>query len=135
MVKKPPVRVVLDTNILISAAIFRGNPATILNLIFQKEIKAVTTLPLIAELSRVLTQKFRWTDNELNFLQNNISRHFSRVYPSIQVAVLKDEPDNRILEAAHEGKCDFIITGDKKLLSLKSYKNIKILTPQSFLES
>lgn len=48
--------------------------------------------------------------------------------------VTKDKDDNRVLEAAVEGGCQFVITGDKELLELKKYKKIQILTAEEFLE-
>jgi predicted nucleic acid-binding protein len=48
--------------------------------------------------------------------------------------VVFDEPDNRILECAAEAKADFIVTGDKHLLSLKHFQNIKIISLSNFLE-
>ncbi len=46
---------------------------------------------------------------------------------------VRDRDDNRVLEAAVEGDCDFIITGDRDLLELCKYKKIKIITPAQFL--
>jgi len=49
--------------------------------------------------------------------------------------LLDDEPDNRILECAVEVKADFIVTGDKHLLSLKHFKDTNIITLSDFLET
>ncbi len=57
---------------------------------------------------------------------------FVLVYPKDTVIIVSDDPDNRILEAAVEGKCDFIVTGDKMLLKLGIYKGIKIVTAADF---
>lgn len=46
---------------------------------------------------------------------------------------LRDPADNQVLETAVVGKCDFLITGDKDLLSVKRYNQLQIITPSQFL--
>jgi hypothetical protein len=66
-------------------------------------------------------------------------RHISKVStvlkPNIRLNVLKDAPDNRILECAKQAHADLIVTGDKHLLDLKSYENIGITNIAGFLYS
>ena len=63
-------------------------------------------------------------------------KKFSEVVnPKERLAIIADDPDNRILECAAAGQTDFIISGDKHLLHLKNYQGIKILTPAAFLEA
>lgn len=56
------------------------------------------------------------------------------VSPKKRITVVRDSTDNKIIEAAVEGKCEYIVTGDKDLLVLGKYKNIKIVSPKEFLE-
>ena len=49
-------------------------------------------------------------------------------------AVAADPDDNKYIEAAVEGLAQFVVTGDKHLLSLKSYENIRIITPRVFVD-
>jgi putative PIN family toxin of toxin-antitoxin system len=63
-------------------------------------------------------------------------RDFSKVVlPKVRLAVIADDPDNRILECSLEGQADYIISGDKHLLNLKNYQGITIVTPGDFWES
>lgn len=87
---------------------------------------------LISELTGVLRKKFAVSESDIVDFKNEIQDSFEIVYPASSIHILKDEPDNRVLEAALEGNCDYIITGDKALLALKQYKNIRILTPSEF---
>ena len=57
------------------------------------------------------------------------------VKPEQTVRVLRDEPDNRILECAVFGKADLIVTGDKEMLRLKEYMGVKIASLRDYLES
>lgn len=130
-----PLKVVLDTNILISALLFGGKPRQILKLVLNKQIKAVTSLILLAELSDVLMKKFDFSLEKTSLFEQKIKKYFQVVYPTQTINILKDTADNRVLEAAKTGDCQIIVTGDKELLELKEYKEIKILTADEFLSS
>ena len=129
-----PTRVVLDTNVLVSAIIYGGKPKEILSLVFDKTLTAITSPVLLAELVDVLGKKFAMRSNDVLLVEQEIKKHFVLVYPKQTIDVLEnDPPDNRVLEAAVEGICGFIVTGDKELLGLKFFMNTKITTPDQFL--
>lgn len=128
-----PVKVVLDTNILISAIGFGGKPREIFLLVLSKKIIAVSSSIMLAELEEVVSKKFPRLEYDFHRVSRRINRRFKIVRPRVSLNVLRDEDDNRVLEAAKEGKCDYIITGDKELLKLKSFKNISIITVEQFL--
>lgn len=134
MAKKPP-RVVLDSNILISALVYGGKPDQIYNLILDKQAIAITSPILLSELREILIKKFKFELDRIEQLEQIISHNFIVVNPGKIIALTRDEDDNRVLEAALEGGCSYIITGDKDLLDLKTFKNIKILTPDTFLST
>jgi len=133
MVKKP-VKVLLDTNVLISALIFGGKPEQTYNLVLDNQITAITSTILLAELTETLLKKFNFESIRITQLERIIKKHFKIVYSSETFHIQKDEPDNRVLEASVEGECDYIVTGDKELLTLATFKKIKIVTANQFLE-
>ncbi len=125
--------VVLDTNVIVSAVVYGGLPREILALVIAKKIFVVISPVLSAELWDVLSrEKFSVSSSDLEMLKETIMEYFVLVQPKKTVDILEDDPDNRVLEVAVEGKCDFIITGDKLLLKLKGYKGIKIVTAADF---
>lgn len=126
-------RVVLDTNIIISALVFGGKPEQIYNLVLEKQILVITSPILLAELTEILIKKFKFNAIKMKQLERIIKKHFKLVYPDKIINVVADEDDNRVLEAAIEGKCGYIVTGDKKLLDLGSFKKIEIITADQFL--
>lgn len=128
-------KVTLDTNILISALVYGGKPELVLRLIVEKKVNGVTSLILLAELLDTLINKFRFEFLRIQQIERLIKKHFHFVYPKKVLDVVRDEDDNRVLEAALEGRCDFVITGDQDLLELRNYKKIKILTAEEFLQS
>lgn len=134
MVKKP-LKVVLDTNILVSALIFGGKPEQVYNLVLEKQITAVISMILFSELLETLIKKFNFGPKRIEQLERIIKKHFKIVYPKVTINVIKDDDDNRVLEVASEGRCSYIVTGDKDLLDLATFKNIKIVTPNVFLSS
>lgn len=129
-----PPRIVLDTNVLISAVGFGGKPREILNLVLDDQIRVVTSPILLAELEDVIHKKFPSLSNDFNKLSIQIKKKFRMVKPKETIEILKDIEDNRVLEAAIEGKCGYIVTGDSDLLILKTFREIKILTPDDFLK-
>lgn len=131
---KVPQRVLLDTNILVSAIVFGGKPGKALNLTLDGAFKVVTSVVLWAELVDVINKKFPLSQQDLALFQKQALKTFEVVHPKLAIDILHDSADNRVLEAAVEGRCDFIVTGDKELLTQHSYKKIKILTCDEFLK-
>lgn len=129
-----PLKVVLDTNILISALVYGGKPEQIYNLVLEKQMIAITTNILIAELLENLTKKFNFEQGRIEQLGRIIKKHFNVVHPKDIIKVIRDEDDNRVLEAAIAGNCEVIITGDRDLLDLGNFEDVEILTPEEFLE-
>lgn len=129
-----PVRVVLDTNIFISALVYGGVPEKVLRVILAKEIQVVVSPVLQAELIDIITKKFPLSLADMYLLEEEMQKSFVIVRPRIVLDVVRDKDDNKVLEAAVEGNCDFIITGDLDLLDLSKYKNIKVVTPNQFLQ-
>lgn len=128
------LKLVLDTNILISAIAFGGKPKEVLNLVLDEKVIAVTSPILLAEFQEVYNKNFplKFVDFELTL--EKIEEIFKMVKPKRSLKIVRDEDDNRVLEAAVEGGCDFIITGDKDLLDLGKYKKINIMKADEFLE-
>lgn len=131
---KKPLNVLFDTNILISAHVFGGQPEKAYNLILEKQIIAVTSPFLIGELTETLLKKFGFELRRVKQFEKNINKYFKIIYPSLIINILKDTEDNRVLEAAVEGNCDYIITGDKELLNLGIFRGIKIVSAKDFLK-
>lgn len=132
---KNRIKVVLDTNVLISAIVFGGIPKKVLNLILKEKFIGVTSISLMAELSEVVHKKFPFRKSDLEYLEDQMITDFEIVKPRKVLRAVRDDDDNRVLEAAVEGGCEFIVTGDEDLLILKTFREIKIITPAEFLVS
>lgn len=135
MASKP--KVVFDTNILISAIIFGGNPKTCLELARSGKLELYTSKPLLLEFAQKLKVKFKWDDQDINDVIEGIAKFAQITEPKLKITLIKkDPPDNRVLECALEAKVDYIVSGDKKhILSLKKFKNTLILSSTQFLKN
>ena len=133
--KRPELKVVLDTNIYISAILFGGNPERIRKLSKEKELEILISEAIIAEIAEVLRKKFNWESWQISQIIDEIRESATLIIPNQTLSITKgDEDDNRILECAVEGKVQYIVSGDKQhLLPLKEYQGVKILSPSEFL--
>lgn len=134
--KKEKRKVVLDTNILVSALNFPGKERKIFDLFLQGEIDVYISPFILEELSYTLVKKFKWKNSDCQKIIKKIKKKAVLVEPKERISIIKEkEADNRILECAFEAKVDFIISGDKKhLFPLKKFKGIKILRASEFLK-
>ena len=133
--KKPELKVVLDTNIYISAILFGGNPERIRKLSKEKKLEILISEAIIAEVAEVLRKKFNWKSWQISQIIDEIRETATLIIPNQTLSMTKnDEDDNRILECAVEGKVQYIVSGDKQhVLPLKEYQGVKILSPAEFL--
>jgi hypothetical protein len=128
------MKIILDTNILISAFVFGGKPEQILELIISKNLTAITSNILLREFLNVLKLKFHYSQRKLKLAEVYIRKYFIIINPKKVPLVIKNDPfDNNVLAVADIGKANFIISGDNHLLKLRKYKKIPIIAPHIFL--
>lgn len=131
------IRVVLDTNVLISAFLVPGsNPDKVLRLARNESIQIIGSPEILEELEQTLRKKIKYPEIKIKDVMVWLKNSVKVISPVHTVTkVCKKESDHRIIECALSGGARFIISGDKKhLLSLKKYKDIEIISPAEFLE-
>ena len=128
-------KVVLDTNVYISAIVFGGKPEEIRKLSREGKISLLISEAILKEIAEALRRKFNWQNWQISQAIDEIRELATLVIPGEVISVIKeDDADNRILECALEGKAQYIVSGDEHhLLPLKEYQGIKILSPTDFL--
>lgn len=128
------MRIVFDTNILVSALIFPGKQAHLaLDRIIEGQDELLLSKPILDELLGVLARKFSRDREELSRLALWLADVATWVNPTSRIRALEDEPDNRILECAVTGDAAQVVTGDKELLRLGSFRGIIIVTLRDYL--
>lgn len=127
---------VLDTNILVSAAIARGNEFELLELAKEGRYELILSTGILEEFEGVVSQeRFGFTKNIREEIINNVIKIAKIVDPKGKIDAVKEDPDdNKIIECALEGKADYIISGDKHLLKLGKFQGIEVITTTKFLE-
>ena len=129
------MRVVLDTNIIISAFIFPGGPPeAVYRLVLEGRVELVTSRPLLVELVRVLTEKFGWDSSRADDVVAQVARLGQVVRPTETVSEITADPsDDRVLEAAAEGGAEVIVSGDRHLLRIGTWRAVRIEPAAKFL--
>ena len=128
------MRAVFDTNIFVSALVHPGGQAekAVLGAVDGKFELAISK-PVIHEVLDVLARKFDRNAEELARVAVFLTELTHVVNPRKTVRVLRDDPDNRVLECAAVARADVIVTGDRAMLALKEYAGIRLLTLRQFL--
>ena len=129
-----PLEVTADANIYISALEFGGVPLQFIDAARANVFRVAISDPLLAEVHRILRDKFHWPKETLDEALISIADFTRRVRPALTIdAVPTDPDDNRVLECAVEAKSEFIVTGDNDLLRLGRYADIRIVRVADFM--
>ena len=129
------MRVVFDSNVLLAAMLFpEGRAAAAVENILDGVDDLVISRPILQEVLSVLASKFSRDREELSRVAVVLGEMGEIVNPSRRLTVFRDEPDNRILECAVEGKADAIVTGDKATLALGQYQGIRLISLAEYLD-
>jgi uncharacterized protein len=135
------MRVVIDTNVWLSALLWGGQPGLIIELIEQKQIQAISSENILTELTDILQKpKLQKRLDRLIITADEIVIIAKRlmtlvVIEEIVIPELRDPKDEMVLATAIAGDAQAVISGDKDLLVLHPYRNISILLPQKFLST
>jgi putative PIN family toxin of toxin-antitoxin system len=130
------VRVVLDTNTVVSALLFSGISSKLVSLWQKDLITLLVSREVLDEYLRVLSYpKFELSEVEIKeLIQEEILPYAEVVKPKRRLRVVRRDPsDDKFLECAVAGKARVIISGDKDLSSLGRYRQIRIQSPAQFL--
>lgn len=140
MGKKSKMKVVLDTNVIISILLWKGKTRKILDLTQNGKVDIITSDKIITELKKVITYpKFLILVNQSNLTSGRLVRRYLESVKLVKdrylLKIIEDDPsDNIVLSCALSAKADFIVSGDKHLLNLKKFQNIPILSPKEFID-
>ena len=130
------LRVVADTNTLVSAVISKGNEFELLNLAHEGKLEIVLSPQILKEFRNVISRaKFGFSEEQIDNAFKQLINTTTIVVPSIKLDIIKeDTSDNKVLECAEAGNADYIVSGDRHLLKLKEYKNIRIVRTSEVLK-
>lgn len=127
-------RLVVDTNVLVSAFLWEGMPGRLIELAGEKEVQLFTSRALIDELDEVLhrrklARQVAATGLTAEAMVKNYRRIASLVtVRQFAVQVSRDADDDRVLACSVAARADLVVSGDRDLLSLESFQDIPIVT-------
>lgn len=133
------MRIVTDTNVLISATFWYGDSFRILELVEKGKIKLILSPEILDEYTKVLQyeeiqEKIR--DKHLNILLTvgKIAELAEIIILQSTHKLIRDSDDDKFINCAMDGKAEWIISKDEDLLALKEFQGIKIIKPEEFLK-
>lgn len=135
------MRLVADTNTVISGLLWGGTPGRLIDLAVDGQIKLITSLPLLAELEGVLARdKFSAQLAKRGLSVGDVFDGYVALVETVAPAkiaptIIRDPADDQVLAAALAGKVDLIVSGDAHLLDLKLFHGIEIVTSAMVLEN
>ncbi len=129
------MKVVFDTNIFISAFVIPGGKAeAAYSHALRKDFTLYSSVAILTETVQKLREKFGWQQDKITSLLRTIAKVAVVIKTEPHLHVLRDEPDNRVLECAEAVGADFIVTGDKHLLFLKHFQKSNVIKLSDFLK-
>ena len=129
------MRVVLDTNVIVSGLNFPGNERLVLELALRGRFELCQSPFILEEVAGVLVRKFDWTEERSYEALRALWDAATVVEPPrLPELIESDHADNRILECAVEASADYLVTGDRRhLLPLQEHQDTRILNAPRFL--
>jgi len=129
------MRILIDTNVLISALFWGGPPGHVVDLAAAGHFEAVTSAELIAELEDVLAENFAVPQEQIDLVVRDVLSYAQIVGPVEEIRVrVRDRADIKVIAAAVAGSADFIVTGDRDLLSLGEVHGVRVIGVSAFLK-
>lgn len=130
------MKIVLDTNVLMSGIFFSGPPHEILKAWQNGKVSFIVTEEIITEYQRVaeeLSGQFSGVD--IDRIIEMLTVHTEIVDPhEFPISICDDPDDNKFISCALAGKCKIIVSGDKHLLRVSGYKSIEVLKARNFID-
>ena len=129
------MRVILDTNVIVSGLNFPGNERLVLDLARRGRFDLYLSPFILEEVDGVLVRKFGWSQDRASQARRVLEKTAIVIEPRRSAASMTaSQSDNRILECAESASADYLVTGDRQhLLPLKEHEGTRILNAPRFL--
>lgn len=129
------MRIVIDTNVVASAIFFGGRPAALLRMVITRTLSAVATEEIVDEYQETVNYLMKKYSEKLDeFSLIPVVSAMEIIPASHNIHVCRDPDDDKFISCAVDGQCYYIVSGDKDLLTLGNYENIRILTVSEFMK-
>lgn len=129
-------KVVIDTNVLISAFMFSGMPNQVLQEVIKEKCDLYLSHEILNEFLHVLSRpKFQLTEPQVKLFYEELIHITNIVYPQKKLKIVKVDPSDDILfECALEAGSGFLISGNRHVLNIGHYRTTKVITPREYID-
>ena len=129
------MRIVIDTNVLISGVFFGGFPRKVLSSVVAGEMTACATAEIINEYEAFVHEMIDRKQGHISKkILTPLITAMEIIEPITQIEICRDPDDNKFLGCAKDSRALYIVSGDKDLLVIEKYENIQIITAKEFCE-
>ena len=130
------MKIVIDTNVFISAVFFGGLPLQVLQSVISKQNDAYISPEIWDEYNDVIERMTKKYPSRLKQqLIDEVFKLFKVIIPSSEISICRDSDDDKFIFCALDAECMYIVSGDDDLLSLRNVDDIGICTPSEFLNA
>ena len=129
------MRIVVDTNVLISGIFFGGFPQKILRASVERKIRACASMEILNEYQEIIREMVRRKQGNIDVsILNPLIRSMEIIEPTSKIEICRDPDDDKFINCAKDAHAMYIVSGDKDLLVIQQFENISIVTAKEFCE-
>ena len=129
------MRIVIDTNVLISGVFFGGFPRKILSAVVAQKLTACATAEIVNEYEEIVQEMIDRKQGHINrAILSPLIKAMEIIEPVTHIEICRDPDDNKFLECAKDSHALYIVSGDKDLLVIEQFGNVQIVTAKDFYE-
>ena len=130
------MRIVVDTNVVISGLFFNGYPRQVLLAVVAGRMDAFASQEITEEYDRIVQEMVNRAQGKLDVdVLARLIEHLKIIETYSNISVCRDPKDDMFLECAKDAEALFVVSGDNDLLTLKEYEGIRIISARDFCES
>ena len=129
------MRIVVDTNVIVSGVFFGGAPQRVLNAIVSDQVTACATTEIVDEYLEIVDEMIVRKQGTINrSILSPLIHALEMIEPRTHVALSRDPDDDKFLGCAKDARALYIVSGDKDLLVLEQFEGIEIITAREFCD-
>lgn len=129
------MKIVIDTNVLISGVFFGGFPRKIISSIVGRKLNAYATIEIIDEYEETVQEMIERKQGHIDrSILTPLISTLEIIEPVSDIKISRDPDDDKFIGCAKDAHALYIVSGDKDLLVLEKYENISIVTAREFCE-
>lgn len=127
------MKIVVDTNVLISGVFFGGFPKKILSASVKGRIRTCASMEILNEYQEIIQEMVQRRQGHIDAsILNPLIQSMEIIEPISQIEICRDPDDNKFINCARDAHAIYIVSGDKDLLTIQQFENISIVTAKDF---